>query len=306
MRVFASVCAALVISTCSSRLPATASPLPTVAVYNFDDRGLSNWWGSNFDPGEALAELISDRLVNANSVSVIDRDHLQQVLQEQNLSKSGDVTPETEAELGRMLGVGYLFVGKVISFDKASNGAGGAGGLFGGLGGAKSTKLTLEASIKIIEANSGRIVAAIDEQQSASATSFAVGGFGAGTAAAYQSPDFQKSAMGKLFIAAADDVIAKLDTSKLVATAPAPTIAGKILGADDGNFVLNIGSNDGVAEGMTLKTLDVKNFVDADSKKTITSEIPKGVIQVISVSKNSSIAKMVSGSVKIHQSVKSE
>jgi curli biogenesis system outer membrane secretion channel CsgG len=283
-----------------------ASSLPTVAVYNFDERGLQNWWGSNFDPGQALADLVSDRLVGAGTLSVIDRDHLQEVLQEQNLARTGDVTPDTEAKLGRMLGVGYLFVGKIISFDKSSNGSGGLGSLMGGLGGASSTKTTLHASIKIIEASSGRIVAAIDEEQSATSTSFAIGGFGGGSAAAYKSPDFQKSAIGKLFTSAADDIVSKIDASKLVATAPAPTISGKILAEDDGSYVLNIGSDNGVQKGMTFDTLDVKQLTDPDTKKTIISEIPRGTIQVISVTKDSSVAKKISGSVKVRQSVKSE
>jgi len=304
-----SASAMLVFSMASAITPASAaSSLPTVAVSTFSTAGIAPWWGSGFEPGDALADILSDRLVNIGSVSVIDRSHLEQVLREQNLARSGDVTPGSEAKLGRMLGVGYLIVGKVVQFDKSANGgaAGGFGGhMFGGLGGS-STKTTLHVSMKIIETNSGRIVAAVDDEQSSSATSFAVAGAGNASGVGYKSPDFQKSAMGKLLEATADDLAKKIDPSKLVVSAPAPTIAGKILASDEGNYILNIGSDKGVESGMMFSTFEAKVFVDPDTKQSITSEIPKGTIQIISASRGSSIAKSVSGSVRPHQLVKSE
>jgi curli biogenesis system outer membrane secretion channel CsgG len=289
--------------------PAAAAPaLPTIAVYNFDASGLTPWWDANFNPGDALADLLQDRLVNAGTVSVVDREHLQQVLQEQNNSRTGDVTPASEAKLGRMLGVGYLFVGKIVQFDKSSNGGGGLGSrMFGGIGGgaASSTKTSLHVSVKVIEANSGRIVAAVDDEQSSTATSFAVAGAGS-AAGGYKSPDFQSSAMGKLLGAVADDLTKKIDTSKLVASAPAPSINGLILASDDGNYVVNVGSDGGVQSGMTFSTFDVKHLVDPSTNKPIISEIPKGTVQVVSVSKTSSVAKKISGSVKVSQTVRSE
>jgi len=292
---------AVVLVTALGAGSACAASLPTVAISSFDDRGLTPWWGSGFDPGSVLADLLSDRLVNRGGVRVIDREHLKEVLAEQNLSKAGDVTPDTAAELGRMLGVGYLFVGRIVSFTNASNGSGGIKLPFGVP--LSSSKTTLHASLKVIEVNSGAIVAALDEEQSTSATSFSVSG---DAPFDYKSPDFQNSAVGKLFDNAADDLAAKFDPGKLVATAPLPTVHGKILASDDGSFVLNIGSNGGVQTGMMFKTLDVKRLVDPDTGKTIVSEIPKGTIQIISVSADSSIAKSVNGSVRIGQSVRSE
>lgn len=283
-----------------------ASNQPTVAVYGFNSQGLNPWWGSNFDPGAALADILTDRLVNVGQYSVVDRSHIQQVLGEQNLSQAGDVTPVTQAKLGRMLGAGYLVVGRIIQFDKTGNRGGGLGSMLGGLGGVSSNKTVLRVSVKILEVNTGRIVEAIDDEQSTTSTSFAIAGFGAGSGAAYESQDFQSSAMGRLLTSVADDLIKKIDPTKLVASAPAPVINGRIIGVDAGSVILNVGSSKGVQEGMTFQSFDIKELRDPDSGKTIRSEIPRGSLQIISVSPDSSVGKRISGSVKARQGVRSE
>jgi curli biogenesis system outer membrane secretion channel CsgG len=297
-----------------SVLPAhAAGAQPRIAVSPFSSAGLNPWWGPNVDPGAALADILSDRLVHAGTYAVIDRDHVDQVLREQNLSRTGDVTPATESKLGRMLGVSYLFVGRVVQFDKTAAQGGALGGIIrGALGGAAvgNTKTVLRVSLKVIEANSGRIVEAIDDEQSASASSFTVGGagFGSGGAAGgkYTSSEFQSSAMGKLLTSVADDLTAKLDAGKLVPSAPAAAVGGRILSTEGGTIVLNIGSDKGVQDGMIFDVVDVKTFTDPDTHRPITTEIKRGSIQVISVSRDSALAKKISGTVHALDHVKSE
>lgn len=285
-------------------LPARAAT-PTAAVYSFDTTGIPQWWGPGLNLGDALAELLSDNLIKAGSVSVVDRDqgHLDTLLKEQNMDKPGDVTPATEAQLGRMLGAKYLFVGKVVQFDKAD----GPGAKLKpvtsllnkiGAGEAAGTKTTLHVSMKVIEADSGRDVAAVDDTQISNDTSLSV----SNAAVDYKSADFQSSAMGKLLEAAADDLARKVD----VAAFAQPSVSGRILGSDAGEFILNVGSDGGVQSDMMFKTFDVKQFTDIGTGKKITSEIPTGVVEVISVSKDSAVAKKISGTVRVNQAVRSE
>jgi curli biogenesis system outer membrane secretion channel CsgG len=299
----------------SGALPAQAAGMqPRIAVSPFSSAGLNPWWGPNVDPGAALADLLSDRLVRAGTYAVIDRAHVDEVLREQNLSRSGDVTPASEAKIGRMLGVSYLFVGRVVQFDKTAAQGGALGGLVrGALGGAGvgSTKTVLKVSLKVIEVNSGRIVEAVDDDQSSNATSFTVGGaaFGAGGAAGgrYTSSEFQSSAMGKLLTQVADDLTGKLDPNRLTATAAAATtISGRILSTEGGTIVLNVGSDKGVQADMIFDVVDVKTFVDPDTHRPITTQIKRGSIQVISVSRDSALAKKISGTVHALDHVKSE
>ncbi len=46
---------------------------PAIAVMNFSTQGLTgDWWGE-FEPGVALSDLVTDRMVNAGNFNVLER-----------------------------------------------------------------------------------------------------------------------------------------------------------------------------------------------------------------------------------------
>ena len=285
--------------------PAAAqqAPLPRIAIYGFSSAGITPWWGSvgGFDPGDAIADLMTDQLVNAGNYNVIDRSHIQQVLTEQNLSKAGDVAPSTEAQLGRMLGANYLIFGRIIQFDKTGGQSGGLGGLGGGLLGGlgvSSSKITLHVNIRIVEANSGRIVATEDDSESKSGTSFAIGGAGIGGGAAYSSSNFTNSTVGQLINTVSANLVKKMDPTKLVAVAPGPTITAKVLGVDGSSIIINAGTTKGVTVGTYFTVYETKVFKDPDSGKILTSHSKHGTIQITSVDTDTATGKLVDGSAK--------
>lgn len=283
---------------------------PRIAISGFDSRGLNHWWGSgDFDPGAALADLLESRLVNAHQYTVVDRSQLGKIMTEQNIASAGDVTPATAAKLGHMIGVQYILVGRIIQFAKSGTQSGGLGHFVPGIGGAaggSSTKTELHATAKIIDVNSGQIVLTMDADQSTSTTSFSLGAVGGGTGGGYSSQDFQSSAMGKLIGSVADDLAKQADPAKLPASVPTVQITGRIISVDGDSIILNVGSDKGVTVGTMFTVIDQKSILDPDSKKTITTEIEKGTIQVVSVSKDSSVAKRVSGAFKTLQVVRSQ
>ncbi|HTV74481.1 MAG TPA: CsgG/HfaB family protein [Candidatus Acidoferrales bacterium] len=285
---------------------ARAAEPPTVAVYGFGASASGGGGGSGFDPGEALSDLLTDRLVDLGTLSVVDRQHLQQVLAEQRISQEGDVTPATEAQIGQMLGVRYLIIGEITQFGKVGGSTMGGGGLmphipFIGGGSLGTSKTELSVSVRIVEANSGRIVQSIEDDRSATVASVnltGAGDYGSGT---YSSQQFESSDLGKLFSAVADDVAKKV----AIPAAPSePAISGHVVGIDGDAIVLNIGSSKGVSVGMMFTAADVKEFPDPDNPgKMISSEIPKGTLQITSISDGSSIAQKISGTVKAGQIV---
>jgi curli biogenesis system outer membrane secretion channel CsgG len=288
----------------ADQMPQT--PQPRVAIYGFKTEPFTYWWnGSGFDPGEALADVMTNELVNAGPYNVIDRTHLETVKREQKIADAGDVSPASEAELGHMLGVNYLIFGDILEFDKSNAGGGGLGGFGGGLGalgGVKSQKFTLHVNVKIIEANTGRIVASVDDSESKTGTSFAVGGAGIGAGgAAYASPDFTNSTVGQLITQVADNIVKKIDPSKLVASAPGPSINAHVLSASDDMVIINAGTNKGVTVGTYFNVYDVKVFHDPDSGKMVTSHIKKGSIQIISVDSDTATGKKMDGFVHVGQ-----
>ena len=99
-------------------VPAAADTHPSIAVLDFNTRGLtSDWWGQ-FEPGVALSDLVADQLVNAHKFNVLERKKLDAVLDEHKLSTAGEVSPATMIASGRLTGARYLVTGNVIQFDR--------------------------------------------------------------------------------------------------------------------------------------------------------------------------------------------
>ena len=79
---------------------------PSVAVLNnFDSTGLTAWWsGYNFDPGAALANVFTDKLVSTRWVHGDRSDALQSVLREPQPLGVGQRGASTQAQIGRLTG----------------------------------------------------------------------------------------------------------------------------------------------------------------------------------------------------------
>jgi curli biogenesis system outer membrane secretion channel CsgG len=287
-----------------------AQEKPRIVLSQFDSRGLNQWWGgSNFDPGAALTDLLEARLVNSHEFIVVDRSQLSKIMREQSLASAGDVTPTSSAKMGRMIGAGYIIVGRIVQFDRVGKKSSGFGGLpvpslLGGAGGS-STKTVLHVTAKVIDVNSGQILQNLDAEESASSSSFSLVGFGAGGAGAYSSEDFQSSAMGKLIGSVADD-LSKQVTPGTWASAPRTLLTGRIISLDGDSIILNIGSEKGVSVGTLFTVIEQKVVFDPDSNANLTTELERGTIQIISVAKDSSVAKRVDGSIKALEMVRSQ
>src|ERR1700761_9459498 len=73
----------------------SAQSRPAIAVLDFSTRGLSSDWYGGFEPGVALSDLVTDRMVNDGRFNVVDRTHLTQTLGEHQLASGGEVDPQT-------------------------------------------------------------------------------------------------------------------------------------------------------------------------------------------------------------------
>jgi curli biogenesis system outer membrane secretion channel CsgG len=296
---------------------ARAAGNPTIAVLNFSTQGLTSDWYGNFEPGVALSDLVTDQLVNGGKFNVVDRKHMADVMQEHQLSSGGEVSPATLVQSGRLTGARYLITGNILQLDKTggSGGGGGGGGLVGGvvggvLGGIHTERVTLKVSVTVVDAVTGTILQSFDDEQTKGGTSWG-GGAGAGTwnafgVGGYSNTQFTSSTMGHLINDEAAIIASKIDPSKFVASAPGPSAHGRILTIDGDDIVINAGSDAGLSEGIMMDAISVKSIKDPDSGKMLTTEIPKGVIQIVSVTKSSAIAKRVSGTIKPLEIVRSQ
>ncbi|UCF80923.1 MAG: hypothetical protein JSV08_00410 [Acidobacteriota bacterium] len=110
---------------CWAALPGAAEEKIRIAVLDFDAQALSGSWGYGWPWSHletAAADGLAAELHESGEFSVLEREKLRLVLQEQQLSSRGAVAPETVVELGKILGVQFIVTGSVAEFGVSEGG----------------------------------------------------------------------------------------------------------------------------------------------------------------------------------------
>lgn len=86
---------------------------PTVAVLYFHNTALMQ--NADYEPlRKGITDMLITELARNDSIRVIERDRLQQLLEEQGLSSSDHVDPETAVRVGKLLGVHHVILGAYL------------------------------------------------------------------------------------------------------------------------------------------------------------------------------------------------
>jgi len=304
---FVAIIALAALSTGAAR----AASGPSVAVLNFGTEGLTgDWWG-NFEPGVAVSDLLTDQLVNGGKFNVLDRTHLGSVLQEHQLSASGEVSPATAIQAGRLVGAKFLITGNVLQLEKTGQSGGAAGGLIGGMaggviGGLSNSRVTIKVAVRVIDSQTGQIVQSFADEETKSNTSIGFGGFGGGAFGSYSNSNFVNSTMGHLVNDEAAKIATTLDPSKFQSGPAPPSLSGRIIEVNGADAILNIGQSRGITVGQYFDVVRSHSIRDPDSGRMLTTVEPIGKIQITSVSGDTSVGRRVSGSISVSAKVQSE
>jgi TolB-like protein len=108
---------ALALASVSMIMPMTAiaQSKPVIAVMYFDNNSFGKDRADYDGLGKGIADmLITDMAANPN-VRVVERERVQALLTEQNLTKSGAVDPQTAIRLGKIIGAQYMITGGFMS-----------------------------------------------------------------------------------------------------------------------------------------------------------------------------------------------
>lgn len=84
---------------------------PVVAVLRFDNNSFGKGAADYNNVGKGISAMLINDLAANPKVVVVDRDRIQQILQEQNLVKQGAVDPTTAVRIGKLVGAQYLVTG---------------------------------------------------------------------------------------------------------------------------------------------------------------------------------------------------
>jgi curli biogenesis system outer membrane secretion channel CsgG len=297
---------------------------PRIAVLDFDygtvQTASSAMFGTNVDVGKGIVDLLVTGLVKDGSDSVIERKALDKILAEQNFSNSNRADPSSAAKIGKLLGVDAIIEGSITEFgnETKKTNLGGGGGNWHGVGiggfGHSNSKANVAITARIINIDTGEIMAVADGtgQSSRSSTSMLGGGgnwngFGAGHAD-FGSSNFQQTIIGEATKAAVDQL-----TTNLVADAPKVgvrtiVVEGLVAAVEGNQIVLNVGGKAGVKVGDQLEVVRVTKEIKDPATGAVIRRLSTsvGTVKATDVDDASAVCTSVSGSgFKVGDSVKS-
>jgi curli biogenesis system outer membrane secretion channel CsgG len=119
--------------------------------------------------------MLTTALVKSGKFMVIERQQLEKIMQEQQMGMTGAVTPQSAAQVGKLLGVELMVTGSVNEFGEKEGTVGGSvgskiGGKLGGLHrlGVETKTARVGTDIRLVNTTTGEIVAAegIAEEES--------------------------------------------------------------------------------------------------------------------------------------------
>jgi curli biogenesis system outer membrane secretion channel CsgG len=128
---------------------------PTIGVSEFTNQTGAAWW--NGGVGWELSGMLSNELASSGAFHVVERQKLQNVLEEQNLAASGRMAPGQGAKIGKLTGAQYLITGTVSAYQENTSSTGG-GLSFKGIGlGGKSSEAYMAIDLRVINTTTGDI-----------------------------------------------------------------------------------------------------------------------------------------------------
>lgn len=278
--------------------PKAAGAKPRVAVLEFKNKVEGYAW-SWYRAGEQAQDIFVTELVGTERYRVVERERLQDILREKNLSLSGDIDPKTAVQLGKLLGVEYLVAGSLTELGVADRGVRVPGGLFGSrlpsvsVG---SQKMDVAIDARAFSTSTGEIVWSDSAKDSTSDSKVFVAGAGGGVDDKRKLDRLIRPVVAKLVKSLGEKSLA---TSGLGGAGDASGVAGKIAKVDGATLFVNVGAEAGVKEGDEFDVYRVGDVIkDPDTGEVLGSNETKvGRVKISAVKgPRLSAATAVSGS----------
>ena len=160
-------------------------------------------FGTSVDVGKGMAELIVNALVRSGKVDVYERERLETIIKEQDITNSSRFDPKAAAAIGRNVGVQAVVIGSITRLGQQEIGFG-----------VKRSEAALAITGRVIDTSTGQILFTFNGDGREKQFGFSIADFkqlinlpGAvkwGTQAAdWLAPTFTESLMGRAMVAAA-------------------------------------------------------------------------------------------------------
>jgi curli biogenesis system outer membrane secretion channel CsgG len=146
---------------------------PRIGVLRFTNNvGSLSWWHGSV--ADELQDMLAAELVSAGAFQVLERNEINAVFSEQDLSASGRVSKSTMVKMKKLKGAKYLIAGTVAAWEESGS-KGGAVRFKGlSLGGSKE-KTYIAVDVKVVDTETGEIFDARTVEATAKGSSIGVG-----------------------------------------------------------------------------------------------------------------------------------
>ena len=298
-----------------------------VAVLDFNYAtvysSVSAIFGTNQDIGKGISDLLIDKLVNDATYRVIERQAMSKLLAEQNFSNSNRADTSTAAKIGKLLGVDTIIIGDITQFGRDDNnkGAGGIGSSLGryGLGqiGVSKAKATVAITARLVDVNTGEVLASVTGSGSSQRTgSNLLGGGGSGYSGGgggvnMGSSNFGQTIIGEAVRSAVTQLGGLLDAKATMLpenVTPHMAVSGLVADVSGSELVLNVGANSGVLVGDVMNVMRagrvIKDPATGKPLRSLDSQI--GTVTITSVDSGSAVGTFSGGAVKVGDKVASK
>lgn len=296
-----------------------------VAVLNFDYATVMTSsqaiFGTNVDIGKGISDLLVQQLVTDGKYSLIERNAIDKILNEQNFANSDRVDSSTAAKIGKILGVDAVVMGSITQFGRDDQNKTYGGGVSTlskfGIGGLqkRDAKAVVGITARMVDTTTGEILAAVTGtgQSQRKGTSLAGAGGGGGNAAGggydMTNKNFGETIIGEAVHAAVTQMASQLDEKAGALPSRKSEFSGVVADVSGTTIILNVGRSSGVQVGdvvdISRPVRTVKDPSTGKVIKTITSSM--GTATITEVDADSSTANYSGGSpAKVGDAAKSQ
>ena len=283
-----------------------------IAVLDFDFDAIQKWWEGDWNVGGGISEILVTTLFEDGTYQLVDRNAIDQIMREQDMTQTDRFDPGAAAQLGKLLGADALLIGSITQFGTEKKSTGGIGGLLGkksgviGGVGMKEGKAKCVIDARLIDVNTGVIVAVAEGEGESSRKGLLLGGAGrSGSSAgggAFQmtSSDFRETILGEATNTACDEVVKQIVANADKIEAAKLEIDGLVADFDAGanEITMTPGREAGVAVGQIFMVKRVTGVVKHPTTGDIIREKTDDVgrVEITEAGDGYAVGKVLDGS----------
>jgi curli biogenesis system outer membrane secretion channel CsgG len=244
---------------------------PVVAVQEFENRANFN---GQWNLGSGFADLLVTRLLQSKEAVVLERKHLRDVTGEINRQQHSSFRQEGRADYGRLKNTEYLIRGTITDFTVTGD----VTGWFSApaaKGRARSSSARVALNVKIVDVETGDIIASVEESGSATAGMF--GGAVNYKGVAFGGRSYFRTPLGKATHSAMRKAV-----NQILKALPRKKWQARVADVLEGNIIIiNGGANVNLKPG--------ERFEIRGPEKTITDPVTGNIIRRLPGQRNGEI-----------------